>query len=460
MFTRRDISWGYTAQLLNIGAGIIMLPVVVGFMSVDQVGLWFVFISIASLIQLLELGFQPILIRNFSYVYAGAKELKAHSLPECQVGYFDQDLFSSLVVAAKLIYSTVSFLSAFLLLGLGSFYIYTLLPEHIDEFEVFAGWSLYAVGLVFSFYYGYLNAILQGRGQVSEANKVVVFSRLFFVVVGAGMVVAGYGLIGMGLASVLSSIFSRLLALKFVYSKSHPEMKINSEVAVGNAKKIVFILWYNASRFGVVLVGVFLIWRANVLIAASLLGLSEAASYGLAIQLFFMLNTVASVPLSISLPKINTWRAQSKHQEVYSGFSMLLALSLCMYLAGAVLVFSFGDYLLAFINSPTRLPDNLVLGSMVLVFLLEINHGSCANFIATGNKTPFAAASILTGITIVVASVSLTPALGVWGLVLAQGVTQLLYNNWKWPLEVSKMLKVSYFRMLKDGFWFVYKYKF
>ena len=274
------------------------------------------------------------------------------------------------------------------------------------------------------------------------------------------MVVAGFGLVGIGLASVLSSIFSRLLALKFVYSKSHPEMKISSEHAIGKAKKIVFLLWHNASRFGVVLVGVFLIWRANVLIAASLLGLSEAASYGLAIQLFFMLNTVASVPLSISLPKINALRAQSKHQEVYSGFSMLLVLSLSMYLAGSVLIFSVGDYLLAFINSPTRLPESLVLGSMILVFFLEINHGSCANFIATGNKTPFAAAAIITGVTIVVASISLTPFLGVWGLVIAQGVVQLSYNNWKWPLEVARILRVSYFRMLKDGFWFMLKYKF
>lgn len=428
-----------------------MLPAVVGFMPTDEVGLWFVFVSIAGMAQLLELGFQPILIRNFAYVYAGAKELQAEELPVCESGKLDQTLFSDLVIASRRIYLIVSCLAAIFLLAVGTFYIHTLLPDGSDDNRVIFGWGLYALGLIIGFYYGYLNAILQGRGQVAEANKVIVFSRVLFVVLGLLLVIFGFGLVGMGVASIVSMVASRFLARYFVFSSKYPEMK-NLQPTKTGPKNVVFMLWHNASRFGVVLVGVFLIWRANVLIAASLLGLAEAASYGLAIQLFFMLNTVASVPFNISMPKINTLRAQAKHGEVYQGFSMLLVLSLFMYLLGAIFIVVLGNYFLAIINSPTKLPDSPILWLMLLVFLLEINHGSCANFIATGNKTPFAAAAIITGVAIVLSSLLLTPLLGVLGLVLAQGGMQVLYNNWKWPMETGKIFKVPYMKILCDGF--------
>ncbi len=30
---------------------------------------------------------------------------------------------------------------------------------------------------------------------------------------------------------------------------------------------------------------------------------------------------------------------------------------------------------------------------------------------------------------------------GLWGLILAPGIVQLAYQNWKWPLEVYRDLK-------------------
>ena len=54
--TRGDVLWGYIAQVLNIGAGLILLPILLRNLSPEDVGLWFVFISLAALAQLLELA--------------------------------------------------------------------------------------------------------------------------------------------------------------------------------------------------------------------------------------------------------------------------------------------------------------------------------------------------------------------------------------------------------------------
>ena len=68
-------------------------------------------------------------------------------------------------------------------------------------------------------------------------------------------------------------------------------------------------------------------------------------------------------------------------------------------------------------------------------YVLEWNHSTFATLITLSNRVPFVKASILSGGAIVILSflsVWLTP-LGILGLILAQGMVQLAYNNWYWP---------------------------
>ena len=453
MISHRDLFWGYAAQGLNVGLGLIMLPFVLHYMSTVEVGLWFVFITLASLAQLLELGFQPTISRNTAYIYAGAQKLSSFGLLEHERGELNVALLSDLVAASRWIYRYIAFFVAALLLVGGTLYISRLLTPAQDSTEVFAGWFTFVIGNIINFYYGYLNALLQGRGDVTAANKVIIASRSIQILVGAIMVALGFGLLGLGVASLLSTIVSRILAVRYVYSRLNPEMNGLTESPDGG-KNLAKILWHNASRFGVVLLGVFLIWRANILVASSVLGLEDAATYGMAIQIFFLLNTIATVPFNLSLPKMNGLRAQGKQKQVYRLFSTLLVTTLLIYLCSSLIVLFLGNYLLSAIGSSTQLPDNLVLLGMVMIFMLEINHGTCANFITTGNQIPFVRSSVLTGGCIVLCSILLAPTFGIAGLVISQGIVQIAYNNWKWPKEVGRMFNLSYLKIIKDGFAF------
>ena len=80
--------------------------------------------------------------------------------------------------------------------------------------------------------------------------------------------------------------------------------------------------------------------------------------------------------------------------------------------------------------------------------LLEGNHSNFATIIATSNKVPFVTAGLAAGFLIAILTfISLRyTSLGLTGVVLVQGLIQLAYNNWKWPLYVLNDLNVS----LKD----------
>jgi hypothetical protein len=80
---------------------------------------------------------------------------------------------------------------------------------------------------------------------------------------------------------------------------------------------------------------------------------------------------------------------------------------------------------------------------MLLISALEHNHAVSAGFFMADNKIPFFIPSLLSGgATVLLLFIFLYFFnLGIWGLILAPGIAQLAYQNWRWPLMVIKELQ-------------------
>lgn len=77
--------------------------------------------------------------------------------------------------------------------------------------------------------------------------------------------------------------------------------------------------------------------------------------------------------------------------------------------------------------------------AVLLVFqFLEKNHSLAATFIQADNRIPFFIPSLVSGIAVVILLWLFLSQLhwGLWALILAPGIVQLAYQNWKWPLVV------------------------
>jgi hypothetical protein len=104
------------------------------------------------------------------------------------------------------------------------------------------------------------------------------------------------------------------------------------------------------------------------------------------------------------------------------------------------------------------LPAAGILIVYMVVILLELNHSFFATMIVIGNKVPFVSVSLITAAVIVLGSflsLAFTSA-GVLGLVLVQGIVQLSYSNWKWPLVIFKEFKINFVTFIRLAFSEVY----
>jgi O-antigen/teichoic acid export membrane protein len=450
MLSRKELFWGYSAQVLNIGTGLIILPVILHFLPPNEVGLWFVFLTLAGVSQLLEMGFQPTIARNVAYIYAGAQTLTSHGLQAGASGPINFELLATLQAASRLIYLRIALAAGFLLLTAGSAYIYSLLSAQDPWRMVITAWVIYAAGAILGFYFGYIGGLLTGRGDQNQANQVIVVTRLVQLAGSMLFLLIGWGLTGLAVAALLSTAISRVLAHRLLIGAEGPRPE-RKTVTRSDRNDMVAVLWHNASRYGTVLIGAFLIGRANILIASSNLGLAESASYALAVQLLIVLQGVASVPFNLSVPRLNSLRATADKVGLYQCFSRAISVSLAVSAIGALLFIFLGPELLAAIGSRTRLPSFVLLALMALSCALEINHGNCGNFLATSNTISFVRPAVVTGLLIVIVSVSAVDAYGITALVLSNLVCQLAYNNWKWPLEAARIFDVGFFRVVRDG---------
>lgn len=448
---RYDVLWGYTASALNIGAGLILLPVILHYLSPEDVGLWFVFMTLANLAQLLELGFNPTLARNVAYVYAGNQSLKKvglHVEKNC-CNDFDQSLLDALVIAARLIYRYIALLASVVLFLGGSYYIIKVITPAQDITISILAWITFSGGYISNFYFGYINGILQGRGDISDSNKIIVFTKSVFIFFGLCSVVMGFGVLGLGLASLVASILGRILAYHVLYSKYQPFVYDGTGEVTTKARELIKILWHNASRLGAVQLGAFFILRGNILIASSFIGLAAAASYAMTITVLMTLTGVATVIAQLQMPHMSALQAKGDRKNLTRLYGQILLFSWITFVIGLVILIVFGDGLMTLIGSKTQLLPTLSLFALGTIFLLEMNHGIAATYLTTMNHIPFVYAALISGLGIIFLAWNMIVPFGVSGLIMAQGLGQLAFNNWKWPLEVSKNLGCTHIQMIK-----------
>lgn len=452
---KRDVHWGFLAQGLNVATGLLLLPMVLHYLSTEEVGLWFVFMSLAGLAQLLELGFQPTIARNVAYVYAGAQNLNAHGFtPNTEYTSLNIELLQQLYAAARKIYLLVACAALITLVFIGSAYIATLISLNMSLITTLLAWLVFVLGYVINFYFGYFNGFLQGRGDITAANKVIVAGRLAMIIFSGFFLAFGMGLFGLGVASLLSSAIGRFLAGKYFWRDKSVGTTMLAKIKASGHNPLISIIWPNASRFGLVGLGGFLITRANVLIASSFLGLAEAASYGLTFQILLAISGLAGVILNLNMPRLSGDQVRGYQERIICNFGKSLAAAWLIFIACVVFLILFGSGMLEMIASRTHLLSESLVVVFSIVMFLELNHSLCAVYLTTYNEILFVRAALVSGVCIVVASILFVTVwhFGVWGLVLSQGVVQVTYNNWRWPEEVAKRMGHSFTYVVISGF--------
>jgi O-antigen/teichoic acid export membrane protein len=442
---QKDVMWNYVATLLQTGVGVILLPFILKTFPQETVAIWSIFSTIMALISLLDFGFGPSFTRNVSYVVSGVTELKpkGYQIITSENNKIDYTLFKGLINSMRWFYSRMAVVLFLLLTTAGSYYIYTVLQTYTgDHREVYIAWVILCSINTYSLYTSYYDALMSGKGLIKQAKQIQVLGQGLYLLVAIVMILMHFNLIAVVSAQALSILLRRILSYRTVYTF---EFKKALDNAVAKARKdFIKPILPNAVKLGITAIGLFLVTRSSILIGALYLSLDDIASYGITIQIVAIIAGIAGVYLATYLPQIAQYRVTNNIPAIRKIYLRSCGMMLLTFIVCGLALLLLGNWALELIHSKTPLLSQSFISVALFIYLLETNHGFAGNILVTKNEVPFFKAALFAGsITLVLLFIFFNfTHLGLWSMVLAQGIAQGVYQNWKWPMVVAKELDI------------------
>ena len=452
--SRSDIVWNYIGIIMSMASNFLLLPFLIKFIDGEMLGLWYVYLSIGGIVILFDFGFNPTLARNVAYCWSGAKELNAEGVGQTQGSEPNYDLLKRVISTCKAIYLVISAAALLVLLSIGTAYIHHVSKDLFGG-TVIASWLIYAVAVFLNLYYGYFATFLRGVGAVSTYNKINVFARLIQIIVSIGMLMLGYGIIAVSLAYLLYGFLLRAFSKRafYRYKGIGERLKsISGKTSVDEIKRLFRIVWHNAWKDGLVAVANYCANQASTLIASMFLSLTETGIYSISVQLITAIATISAGLYTAYQPAMQSAYANHNRNESTRLMSLAMITYSFLFWTGTIALITVGIPILKWVKPENTYDIAVILGIAVYNYFYK-RQSYYASFISNTNHVPYVKSYVLSSIAGVVLSIIMVQymKMGVWGLIIGQFLPQLIYNVWKWPREVYKMLETTWINLVSVG---------
>ena len=207
------VSWSFAVTALRAGGFLLILPLALRRLSPDELGLWYLFTSIAELCAFAELGLGLILGRSASYFMAGVERLPAFGLTLNQP-YLDgrppnhAGLAALLRFSRRLYVRTIApIVVAMLVVGLG-IVLYKIRAVSGTHLLQLLTYGVFAIGTVLSITGGYWSQILVGIGHVRQGQRALLLGLVLNYAVSATCLLLGVGMLSLALGQVVLALTS------------------------------------------------------------------------------------------------------------------------------------------------------------------------------------------------------------------------------------------------------------
>lgn len=461
--TKKDVIWNYIGTIVSISSNFILIPLLLIFLSSEQIGLWYVFVAIAGFAQLLEFGFTSTLSRNILYSLSGKHALAKTGLASGGSSKkTNWHLFNVVLKTSKIIYSIIGVLGLLLSAIFGTIYIASVTNDFSIE-QSFLSWIIFVASIFTNLYFLYCLTFLRGVGDVAGENRSKTIARLGQLLITAILLIAGLQILAAAIGYFMYGLLLRLFASRAFNKHADIKRGISSDIkkiSKDEVKETLKTVSFVASRDGLVSVAWYGATQAMTLLCSAFLGLSEAGTYSVMIQLTSGIYNVSSAYMRSFFPSFQSAYVRGDLAVQRSIIARGLSCYIAIFALGTVCVTALLP-VLALFKSDFICDPALYLGLSIYMFLLN-QHSLFCNVIVNMNEIPYFKAYLISTFAGLILSCIFCAyfKLGAWGLVLGQMIPQLAYNNWHWPMYVMKKINSTYFSTVVTGLqWWIAKFK-
>ena len=451
---KKDVIWNYLGIFFSLGSQVIWLPVLIHYLPPDILGLWYVFVSIGALVELMDSGFTPTLSHCMTYAWSGAADLKKYGVSfSTEKSEPNYPLVYGILDTCRRLYFGIALAATLIMIFVGTVYIQRIAADYLS-WQVYAAWGLYVASTFINLYIGYYAVVLTGIGDISHKNKADIVAKGAFLTLGTIGLVLEYGILSLGVAYFVSGFVARFLCKRYLFKLHHFDdlfLKYKGQRQYSR-NHILNMMWPNAWRDGLVTVTTYLTGQATVLLGSNFLTLYETGIYSFSMQVINALIRISCGMFGAYIPAIQSAYVSRKREAMRKLYAKSMACSFYLSFAGIIGFTIIGIPIVQWLRHDFIIERSIFL-IMALSMYLMTRHRNSACFIATMNKLPYTMSFIIFGVISIVATyIGLSYFnLGLWGLVFIPLVVQSVYNNWKWNQVVNHYLRTTEYRLMKAG---------
>lgn len=451
---KKDIIWNYLGIFFSLGSQVIWLPVLIHYLPPDILGLWYVFVSIGGMVELLDSGFTPTLSHCMSYAWSGAMDLKKQGVVfSGERSGPNYALVYGILSTCRTLYFGIACAATLVMLFAGTIYIQRIASAYLS-WQVYATWGLYMASTFINLYIGYYAVVLVGIGDIFHKNRAQILAKGVFLLLGTAGLVCGFGLLSLGVAYFTSGFVLRFLCKQYLirahkFDEMFQKYRHQREYSKHH---VLAMMWPNAWRDGLVTVTFYLTGQATVLMSSGFLSLYETGIYSFSMQVVNALLGIAGGMFGAYVPAIQSAYVSRNRKIMKNLYAKSMACLFHLSFWGIVVFASIGIPIVQILRHDFVIERPAFLLLALSIYLM-VRHRNSACFISTMNKLPYTFSFIFFGIV----SISATYIglayfhLGLWGLILIPLVVQSIYNNWKWNLVVNRYLHTTEISLIWQG---------
>ena len=457
---KKDTIWSLLGTIFAMGANFIILPFILHYLSDDSVAMYYVFTNLSALTTLFDFGFTPSFARSMAYAWSGSEELDREGVKKAETGEPNYSLMKKVIVTCRYIYLALAVIALILALSWGTVYVRGISPI-ADKTYYTISWMIYSSAIFLNLFYGYYAVFLRGVGAVAEVNVATVLSRSVQIIFSVIVLVCGGGLIGVAIVYLAYGFLFRMIAGNLFHKYKNIGKHLNehdASVCKEDIKRVFGAIWPNTWKDGLVAIANYFLNQSTTILCSLYLTLHTTGVYSLCVQLTSGLATIAGVLYNTYQPALQSAYANRDTESQQKYMSIILTTFVGLYLMGTVVFILVGNTVIEMLKPSYSIPFGVMIGCLLYQFILKLRN-CYTSYISTTNRLIYWKAFIISAGLCVASSVLLTGLLGldVYGLIIAQIVSQLVFNIWYWPKLVHQELNLSPQKTLQYGVEYISK---
>lgn len=432
----------WASYFVKFGSALFILPLVLLNFTEAEIAVWFLFMLILSMALIADSGFGPTIVRATSYYYSGMKEMpknidefKNHNEKQNHINFIG---LKNLLDTFNIAYIFLGILSVIILMTIGEFIVSNAINMTNDIKTLTYAFYIVVFRSYLAIQFVKWSSFIQGIDRVASIKKAEAVSELIKITSMFILLILDYGIFELMIVELIFSILILFYAKSYVKNwflshnkKYHPKYIFN--------RRLFNSVWPATWRFGAMQYGGFMTNNGASIVVSQLNSSTLIASFLLTQKLIFFIRQIAQAPLYSNLPKVFQMMAIKDFKTLKSYCVQGIMTGLCIQFTALIVLLFFGSEILLFFNINAVLAPSDILLIMSISIMLELHHAYHAQIYMGSNHVPFLLPGLISGVVIVGVGFGVVENHGLLGVVLAQAVVQLLFNNW-YPVYLNLKL--------------------